>query len=562
MTAQLTGCLVATPFHPQGTVLTEWALYTLKDVMATQSPPGMRLGFYWRNHGEDCATAYSQLVRYAWRNQIPFLFIIEDDLFIPDGALQALFYELGKAENADVAGIGGVYSWREGPVGKPFPLVFPKEGLGPKLDYTPGDIVEVDAAGQGFFLLRTEALATQPEPWFAMDWQPPDDPIPHTEAADMFFFRKLRSGQAPSGKPWRVLVHTGLVAEHVDRNDLEMSPPEWDREYRERYGYAVESELIRRVVRLRAATGKGRPKGVYPSLINEFGMSFGQAARVVPVAFEGPTAPDRPIARAVADVQAHRIVAAHAGDAPPTEPFRILSVGSGGCQLREDLRAMLPQLAGDRPVVIDHNEHEAGAAHLSAALGVPKDRWVIADAATLEGVPDAHYDLVYANHVAEHLPIALLVSGIRNWWRVVKPHGQLFIAVPDVSTIGQYVLDGKLDVVLYRAAGLDITPRLILNGGQRYPGDAHLNTLDMRSLRNACYAAGISERECWIGPGGLYECQAVCHKGIDLVGARVRARIQEFARVPDPPVVAPAPRPAVAAALDLSGNGKEAACTH
>ena len=195
----LTGILVATPFHPCGKTLTEWSLYTLKDVMTTQGPPGTVLSFYWRNHGEDCAKAYAQLVRYAWQVGARYVMFIEDDIFIPDGAIQALYYELNKAENADVAGVGGVYSWREGVVSKPFPLIFRGEGLGPVCDYTPGEILEVAAAGQGCFLMRTDALATQPEPWFAMDWHSADSPIPQISAADFFFFEKLRSGTAPNG---------------------------------------------------------------------------------------------------------------------------------------------------------------------------------------------------------------------------------------------------------------------------------------------------------------------------------------------------------------------------
>jgi len=552
---QITGCLIATPFHPCGTVLTDWALYNLKDVMVTQKPPGMRLGFYYRNYGEDCAAAYTAMVRYAWANQIPYLLFIEDDIFVPDGALQALYYELGKAENADVAGVGGVYSWRDGPVGKPFPLVCRKEGQGPTCDYTPGDVVEVDAAGQGFFLLRTAALATQPEPWFALTWGTRDDAILHEHSADMFFFRKLRSGLAPNGRHWRVLVHTGVVAEHVDRDTLEMSPPEWDREYRERYGYALDSELMRRVVRLRQAAGKGQPKGVFPGMISEFGMSFGQPPRSTPPAFQGAQAADRPIARALEAALGSRTLLPHAGDQEPTDSFRVLNVGSGGCALRADVRALLPQFAAGRPVEVDDNEHPDGAAHLSAQLGRPLDSWLIADAATLEGVPDDTYDLVQASHVLEHLPIAQAGQAVRHWWRVLKPGGRLVIATPDVSTIGQYLLDGKLDVVLYQSDVGPITPRLMLNGGQRYPGDTHVNSFDLRSLRDTCYQAGISERELWMTPGGPFECLALAMKGVDLVGERVRQMIQKDQGPVGPPSTKTVPRPAVAAAL--ANNGKE-----
>jgi 2-polyprenyl-3-methyl-5-hydroxy-6-metoxy-1,4-benzoquinol methylase len=526
-TKSLTGILVATPFHPCGTTLTEWSLYTFKDAMQTQGPPGTTLSFYWRNHGEDCAEAYAQLVRYAWRVGARYVMFIEDDIFIPDGAIQALYYELNKAENADVAGVGGVYSWREGVVSKPFPLVFPHEGQGPKCDFTPGDIVEVEAAGQGCFLMRTDALVTQPEPWFALDWQSADSPVKQESAADLFFFQKLRSGIAPNGKPWRLLVHTGVVCEHLDRNSLEFSPPEWDLEYRERFGYAKDSELIRRVKRQREASGRGHTTGSYPSLLSEYGMSFGLQPQASSPAYQGPEAPERPIAAAIERVEAHRVTPGVVDAPPAAEPYRILNVGSGGCPVRDEVLSMLAQVAGPRPIEVHYNDHKDGAEHLAKELGLDISQWVVADAATLEGVADESYDAVYSSHLLEHIPIPQAVEAVRNWLRVLKPMGRLIIAVPDVSTIGQYVTDGKLDVVLYTAAGgLDITPRLILNGGQRYPGDTHVNSFDMRTLRDTCYRAGISERELWIQPSGLYECSAMVVKGFDLVSEMVRQRVR------------------------------------
>jgi hypothetical protein len=153
---------------------------------------------------------------------------------------------------------------------------------------------------------------------------------------------------------------------------------------------------------------------------------------------------------------------------------------------------------------------------------------VIADAVTLEGVEDESYEAVYSSHLLEHIEVDKAVEAVRNWMRVLKPDGRLIISVPDVSTIGQYVTDGKLDVVLYTAAGgLDITPRLILNGGQRYPGDTHVNSFDMRTLRDTCYKAGISERELWVTASNPYECSAMVVKGADLVSEMIRQRVRE-----------------------------------
>jgi SAM-dependent methyltransferase len=54
---------------------------------------------------------------------------------------------------------------------------------------------------------------------------------------------------------------------------------------------------------------------------------------------------------------------------------------------------------------------------------------ILDDAETLATIPDDTQDFVIANHVIEHMrnPLAALLS----WRRVLKPHGRLFMAVPD-----------------------------------------------------------------------------------------------------------------------------------
>lgn len=54
---------------------------------------------------------------------------------------------------------------------------------------------------------------------------------------------------------------------------------------------------------------------------------------------------------------------------------------------------------------------------------------IIADAETLNGVPNDSADFFVANHVLEHLPNPLLA--LENWLRVLRPGGVLYVAVPD-----------------------------------------------------------------------------------------------------------------------------------
>jgi SAM-dependent methyltransferase len=58
---------------------------------------------------------------------------------------------------------------------------------------------------------------------------------------------------------------------------------------------------------------------------------------------------------------------------------------------------------------------------------------ILADASTLDGVPDERYDFVIAAHVLEHMRDP--IGAIRNWTRVLKPGtGQLYLIVPDKRT--------------------------------------------------------------------------------------------------------------------------------
>jgi len=50
------------------------------------------------------------------------------------------------------------------------------------------------------------------------------------------------------------------------------------------------------------------------------------------------------------------------------------------------------------------------------------------DATEMLGIPDNEYDIVYSSHILEHLDDP--VTGVKNWYRIVAPGGNLVILVP------------------------------------------------------------------------------------------------------------------------------------
>jgi len=64
--------------------------------------------------------------------------------------------------------------------------------------------------------------------------------------------------------------------------------------------------------------------------------------------------------------------------------------------------------------------------------------WDVAegDAQVMPGVPDGVYDFVYSSHCLEHMRD--VPEALRNWVRIIKPGGHLYVVVPD------YVLYEKI----------------------------------------------------------------------------------------------------------------------
>jgi predicted SAM-dependent methyltransferase len=57
----------------------------------------------------------------------------------------------------------------------------------------------------------------------------------------------------------------------------------------------------------------------------------------------------------------------------------------------------------------------------------------------LFGIPDEVVDALYCSHALEHMKIAQVEDTLREWNRVLKPGGLLFVSVPDLKVMARYV---------------------------------------------------------------------------------------------------------------------------
>ena len=60
-------------------------------------------------------------------------------------------------------------------------------------------------------------------------------------------------------------------------------------------------------------------------------------------------------------------------------------------------------------------------------------------------LPDESVDEIRAVHVLEHLGVADSLPTLKEWARVLKPGGRLYVAVPDFTRIAQAHLNGFPD---------------------------------------------------------------------------------------------------------------------
>jgi predicted SAM-dependent methyltransferase len=102
----------------------------------------------------------------------------------------------------------------------------------------------------------------------------------------------------------------------------------------------------------------------------------------------------------------------------------------------------------------------------------------------LKDIPDNSADIIYSSHLIEYFDRQEVTELLKAWYRVLKPRGELFVAVPDFSAINKLYQDKEYE--LEQFLGL-LYGRMEMNGNKIY----HKTVYDFKSLCRVLAGAGF-----------------------------------------------------------------------
>ena len=108
---------------------------------------------------------------------------------------------------------------------------------------------------------------------------------------------------------------------------------------------------------------------------------------------------------------------------------------------------------------------------------------IVCDCSALVGFESGSVDIVYASNILEHWPMAQTVDVLKEWNRVLKPGGMLYVSVPDFQAA----------VELYQKFGLTLWLRYHLWGDQKHALNYHYTCFTFGTLAKDLTEAGFSD---------------------------------------------------------------------
>jgi predicted SAM-dependent methyltransferase len=154
------------------------------------------------------AEARNEIVEYALEQNANYIYWLDDDVIPPPETFLKLYMQ-----QKDI--INGVYWSKSNP---PMPLLFRNHLEGPYLDWHIGDLIEIDAAGNGLTLVKTDVYRKiQKElggPWYSTEYGSfvGVDKSPSNNTEDLYFYWKARK------VGYQVWADTSIQAWHYEKN--------------------------------------------------------------------------------------------------------------------------------------------------------------------------------------------------------------------------------------------------------------------------------------------------------------------------------------------------------
>lgn len=105
------------------------------------------------------------------------------------------------------------------------------------------------------------------------------------------------------------------------------------------------------------------------------------------------------------------------------------------------------------------------------------------DASDLSIFPDASVETVYASNILEHWSLNKTMEVLKEWNRVLKPGGWLYVSVPDFHRA----------VEMYQRSGLTLWLRYHLWGDQKHALNYHYTCFTLATLSKDLLDAGFRD---------------------------------------------------------------------
>ncbi len=148
------------------------------------------------------------------------------------------------------------------------------------------------------------------------------------------------------------------------------------------------------------------------------------------------------------------------------------------------------------------HERYVGAAWQEVRLdvdpGVQPD--VVATITDMSPVPDGSVDAVYSHHNIEHVFSHEVPVAMQEFFRVLKPGGEVLIGTPDLQNVARTIASGRLEDTLYRSGSGPISALDVVYGlrsdvasGREYM--AHRTGFTRGTLARKLGAAGFVDVE-------------------------------------------------------------------